>query len=117
MTTGEYRYCPRCAAALRQEQRFGKLRPVCPDCGWVYFADPKVAVAALVEAASQVLLVRRLNEPYQGCWTLPAGFVDAGEDPAEAVVRELFEETGMQGGVTGLHSVLAGRSTRVEPTF
>ena len=56
-----------------------------------------------------MLLVRRANEPYQGCWTLPAGFVDAGEDPAEAIVRELLEETGMQGHVTALHDVLAGQ--------
>jgi len=53
--------------------------------------------------------VRRLNEPYQGCWTLPAGFVDAGEDPAEAVVRELLEETGLQGRVISLHDIIAGQ--------
>ncbi len=108
-TTGEYRFCPLCAAPLRRDELFGRLRPACPECGWVYFADPKVAVAALVEAAGKVLLVRRINEPYQGCWTLPAGFVDAGEDPAEAVLRELLEETGMQGQVLGLLDVHAGQ--------
>ena len=109
MTGVEFRYCPSCAAPLQQEERFGRLRPACPACGWIYFADPKVAAAALVEANGKVLLVRRTNEPYQGCWTLPAGFVDAGEDPAEAVLRELLEETGMHGRVTGLHGVLAGQ--------
>jgi ADP-ribose pyrophosphatase YjhB (NUDIX family) len=109
LSGAEFRYCPHCATPLQQEERFGRLRPTCPACGWVHFTDPKVATAALVAAGGKVLLVRRTNEPYQGCWTLPAGFVDAGEDPAEAVLRELLEETGMHGRVTGLHGVLAGQ--------
>jgi len=62
----------------------------------VYFADPKVAVAVHVAVGNRVLLVRRLNEPFRGRWTLPAGFVDAGEDPARAAERECLEETGLK---------------------
>lgn len=43
------RYCPRCGAGVMQAERFGRLRPVCPQCNWIFFADPKVAAAALVE--------------------------------------------------------------------
>ena len=68
---------------------------MCPNCGWVYFADPKVAVGVLLAVGSKVLLVRRANEPFRGRWTLPAGFVDAGEDPARAAERECLEEAGL----------------------
>jgi ADP-ribose pyrophosphatase YjhB (NUDIX family) len=84
------------------------LRPVCPSCGWKYFADPKVAVAVLIEKDGQVLLVRRANDPQRGLWTLPAGFVDAGEDPILAAERECLEETGLQVKVTGLLDVIFG---------
>ena len=99
----------RCSADLIQEERFGKLRPVCPSCGWIYFADPKVAVAALIERPGQVLLVRRAVDPMRGLWSLPAGFVDAGEDPIEAVCRECLEETGLTVRVIGLLDVMYGQ--------
>ncbi len=85
------------------------MRPVCPVCGWVFFPDPKVAVAALIEQDDRVLLVRRVHPPEKGRWTLPAGFVDAGEDPAQAVVRECREETGLRVQVDGLLDVIAVR--------
>ncbi len=88
-------FCTRCGTKVEHETRFGKNRPVCPACGWIYFADPKVAAAVLVERAGQVLLVRRINEPFRGLWTLPAGFVDSREDPAVAAERECREETGL----------------------
>jgi len=105
----EIHFCLRCGAPLVQAERFGKVRPVCPVCRWVYFADPKVAAAALVEHAGRVLLVRRANDPLRGLRTLPAGFVDAGEDPAEAAARECLEETGLAVCIRGLVDVLAGQ--------
>jgi ADP-ribose pyrophosphatase YjhB (NUDIX family) len=105
----EVNYCLRCGNPLIQAERFGRPRPVCPACGWIYFADPKVAAAALIQQPGQILLVRRANDPQRGKWTLPAGFVDAGEDPVEAVRRECLEETGLDVRVTGLVDVLYGQ--------
>ena len=102
-------FCTRCGERLALAERFGRLRPVCAACGWIYFADPKVAAAALIEKNGRVLLARRANDPQRGLWTLPAGFVDAGEDPRRAVEREVFEETGLSGQVTGLLDVLYGQ--------
>ena len=102
-------YCLHCGHPVELEEHFGKLRPTCPSCGWIYFADPKVAVAALIEQGNQILLVRRVNDPQKGLWTLPAGFVDAGEDPVQAIERECLEETGLCIRVLALLDVLAGQ--------
>ncbi len=111
MSVGEsiYRFCPLCGHALEMGERFGKHRPVCPVCGWAYFVDPKVAAAAVVLEKGCVLLTRRVNEPQRGLWSLPAGFVDAFEDPARAAERECWEETGLRVEVSGLMQVFSGR--------
>jgi ADP-ribose pyrophosphatase YjhB (NUDIX family) len=109
MASNEYTYCPRCTTLLREELRFGKLRPSCPGCGWIYFVDPKVAAAVLVEQNGRVLLARRVNEPFRGLWTLPAGFINGGEDPAEAAARECLEETGLSVRVMRVLDIIPGR--------
>ncbi len=103
------KFCPRCAAAVEQINKFDMVRPVCPQCGWIYFQDPKVAAAVLVEKDGRVLLVRRINEPFRGMWTLPAGFINGGEDPAEAAARECLEETGLHVRITRVQDVIAGK--------
>lgn len=109
MRAEDIKYCPRCATLLVPMVKFGRERPVCPSCGWIYFADPKVAAAVLVEQDNQVLLVRRVNEPYRGLWSIPAGFVNADEDPAEAAVRECLEETGLKVSLCGILEIRHGR--------
>ena len=109
MATTEFNFCPRCATPVTHEHRFGAMREVCPKCGWIHFVDPKVAAGVLVIADERVLLVRRVNEPYRGLWTLPAGFVNGGEDPAEAAARECLEETGLSVKVTRVFDIVAGR--------
>jgi ADP-ribose pyrophosphatase YjhB (NUDIX family) len=71
------------------------MRPTCQNCGWVYFPDPKVAVAVLIKRENQILLAQRMYDPQKGQWTLPSGFVDAGEDPRQAAERECLAETGL----------------------
>jgi len=109
MPNSEFKYCPRCATQLNLEQRFGGLRPVCPKCSWTHFVDPKVAAAVLLTHEDRVLLVRRVNEPFRGLWTLPAGFVNGGEDPARAAERECLEETGLSVHVTRVYEIIPGR--------
>lgn len=105
----EINYCPRCGTAVTRAERFGREREVCPKCGWIHFSDPKVAAAILIEENGRVLLVRRVNEPFRGMWTLPAGFVDAHEDPARAAERECLEETGLTVRASEVLDVIAGR--------
>jgi len=105
----QIKFCPRCGTAVALQERFGKTHPVCPQCEWIHFDYPKVAAAVLVEQDGRILLVRRNNEPYRGLWTLPAGFVDAGEDPARAAERECLEETGLSVRVKRVLDVIAGQ--------
>ena len=52
-----------------------------------------LAADTILIAEEEVLLIKRKNPPFQGMWAFPGGFVDEGEDLAEAASRELKEET------------------------
>ena len=67
----------------------------CDECnGWL---NPALAVDAAVHRDDQVLLIQRKFPPMVGYWGLPGGFVERDEDPLDAVLRELKEETGLTG--------------------
>jgi 8-oxo-dGTP diphosphatase len=50
---------------------------------------------------SQVLLVRRAQDPWKGMWDVPGGFCESGEHPVRTAQREVFEETGIRIQIVG----------------
>jgi len=83
----------------------GKPRRVCSACRHVHFVEPKVGVGVCVIESGRILLVRRGFAPEKGKWSLPAGYLDHGEDPRAHAVTEVREETGLEVNVTSLAGV------------
>ena len=61
----------------------------------MYPDRPYLAVSAAIIRDGRVLVARRARGPALGIWTMPGGVVEAGETLAEALVREIAEETAM----------------------
>lgn len=60
-----------------------------------YSDRPLPSCHALVQDGDLVLLIKRANEPFKGLWGIPGGGVELGETVAEALQREVREETGL----------------------
>jgi 8-oxo-dGTP diphosphatase len=58
---------------------------------------PELCVGAIALDGDRLLLIQRGRGPAQGAWSVPGGRVEGGETLAEAVVRELEEETALEG--------------------
>jgi ADP-ribose pyrophosphatase YjhB (NUDIX family) len=96
------RFCPVCASRL-ELRSLGDYadahHPVCVECGFTLWQNPKPVVDALVlrDRGDQVdlLLGRRTSEPARGQWDTPGGFVDIGDRLEEVVRRECQREFGV----------------------
>lgn len=101
--TARARYCMVCGAGMQTVRQEGHRRRRCPRCHWTFYDNPAPAAVAIVEGRGGLLLARRAGPPYQGTWDLPGGFIESGELPARALVRELREELGTGAVITRLH--------------
>ena len=126
----DFRFCPACAAPLAPlpADHRDAGRPACPAGHYVHYDNPAVTTFALIaDARDRFLALRRAHPPCSGEWDLPGGFVESGEAPAAAIVREIAEETGLRVrlervigaytsvyGETGRHTVDIGFLARLD---
>ena len=104
------RFCPSCGGPLapRTIKEGEPERPVCARCGHVVYLDPKVAVGTVItDGNGDIALVRRAIEPGYGKWVFPGGYVDRGEVPIVAAVREAREEASLDIRLDGLINIYA----------
>jgi len=67
--------------------------------------SPKITVDGIVIRNKKILLIQRKNQPFKGKWALPGGFIEYGEKAEDAVIREMFEETGLKTEINKLIGV------------
>jgi 8-oxo-dGTP pyrophosphatase MutT (NUDIX family) len=94
----QFLYCPLCGEKAFVAHNFKAKR--CEACGFIYYFNPSSAVAAFIRGGGlggedRLLVVRRAAAPAAGTLDLPGGFVDALETAEEALLREVYEETGL----------------------
>lgn len=94
---GEFTFCPSCGSRLTPRRVAHRNRMACAGCGYVHFRNPGVGAAVVVfDDAGRILLVKRgPTATRSGMWSIPAGYVDYGEDVRDGAARELLEETGL----------------------
>jgi ADP-ribose pyrophosphatase YjhB (NUDIX family) len=79
------------------------------------YATPKVDVRGVIFQDSKILLVRETAD--SGRWTVPGGWADVNETPAESVIREVFEESGFETRTIKLLALYDREKQQHQPAF
>ena len=77
---------------LQRHSNLSREEVVVMDASDLGYATPKVDVRGAIIRDGRILMVREVSD--HGRWTLPGGWADPNETPSEAVVREIYEESG-----------------------
>lgn len=82
----------------------------CTTCN--RYKTPYITVDGVIQKDENILLVKRSNadEPFYNTYALPGGFVEYNEETAQAVVREIWEETGLKTEVNSLVGVYSKKN-------
>jgi NADH pyrophosphatase NudC (nudix superfamily) len=100
------KYCLYCGCALATKNINGRDYGACPagDCEFVHWDNPLPVVAAVIEHEGNVLLARNKAWPPK-IFGLITGFLEKGESPESAVLREVKEELGLDGEISSMIGV------------
>ncbi len=96
-------YCPYCGNKLITKNVNGRDYPACTsvNCGYIFWDNPVPVVAAVIEHQGNVLLARNKAWPSK-IFGLITGFLEKGESPDTAVLREVKEELGLDATLQSL---------------
>ena len=100
MSIEAFAFCPRCAKPLAERaftdaDGVAYSRRACIDeCGFIQWGNPVPCVGVLVEHEGEMILARNRAWP-EGYFALVTGYLEALEDPRQAVAREVREELGL----------------------
>jgi 8-oxo-dGTP diphosphatase len=95
----DFVFCPFCGTRFEKKEGRKGPRNHCPICGFTQYKNPVPSVGAIPVKNGKVLLIKRGVAPAKGAWVFPTGFIDEGESPPQACLRELREETGLEGKI------------------
>jgi ADP-ribose pyrophosphatase YjhB (NUDIX family) len=104
------KHCIYCGQKITQRSENNVIRDYCPQCDQFFYDNPLPVVASIVVVKRQILLVKRNIEPQKGKWCLPSGYAESGESIEAAALRELKEETGINGKIIGFVDIDSGFS-------
>jgi 8-oxo-dGTP diphosphatase len=103
--TKKQHYCPHCGNRVKLKPEGEIARRYCDQCKVYFYENPLPVVSCIHCTDRSILLVKRGNKPYRGSWCLPTGFAESGESIEEAALRELKEESGIEGRIISLVDV------------
>ncbi len=95
------KYCPLCTSPLKITVIEGVERLACssPECTYVFYNNPTPVVCAIVEYDGKIILAHKKGLP-ESWFGIVAGFLEKGETPEQAVLREVKEDLGLMGKIT-----------------
>jgi len=94
------RFCPLCGEELMEKEIDGAQRITCSSdtCSFVHWDNPTPVVAAIVELDGKVIMIRNKGWP-EKMFGIVSGFLEKGETPDDAILREVKEELGLDGKI------------------
>lgn len=90
------KYCDNCGADIEELSQLKKENRICPLCRNKIYDPIIVGSGGLIEKDGKILLIKRTHNPFKNNYNLPSGHVNNNENPEDAAIREVYEETGLK---------------------